>query len=93
MNTASLAVTSGMSPLFLFHMGALAVCIILALLRGKGTHRTWLVVFPVLAAVFDLVPLFNWVPFVPTVMHLLAIILGVMGGQAVVANAQNEEVA
>jgi hypothetical protein len=34
-------------------------------------------VFPIIASVFDLVAGLNLVPFVPTIMHLSAIIVGV----------------
>ena len=51
-------------------------------LRGGLIDKRWLVIFPILAAFFDLVPGFNWIPLVPTVMHLLAIILAVAGTKA-----------
>jgi hypothetical protein len=43
----------------------------------------WLVIFPILAAVFDLFPGLSAIPLIPTVMHLLAIILGVVGATAI----------
>ena len=42
--------------------------------RGKAIGKPWLVVFPSIAFVFDVV--LSFIPFVPTLMHLLAIILG-----------------
>ena len=92
-NTTVLAVSGELSVLLLAHVGALAVAIVLALWRGKTTRRLWLVIFPVLAAVFDLIPVLNWVPLVPTVMHLLAVILGVMGGQAAAPAPQQAKAA
>ncbi len=92
-NTTVLAASGGMSPLFLVHAATLVAAIVLALWRGKSTRRLWLVIFPVLAAVFDLIPVLNWVPLVPTVMHLLAVILGVMGGQALAPAPQQVKAA
>ncbi len=88
-NTTVLAASGELPILFLVHVGSLIAAVILALLRGKSTRRLWLVIFPILAAVFDLLPVLNWVPLVPTVMHLLAVIFGVMGGQTVAQARQN----
>ena len=75
-----------MVPFYLHVLCLLALCA-LGYLRGKLVNRAWLLVFPFLALVFDLVPVFTWIPLVPTVMHLLTIILGVAGVQAVVPRA------
>ena len=47
------------------------------------------IVVPILATVFDLVPGLSAIPLVPTVMHLLAIILGVVGVKATVAATES----
>lgn len=60
----------------------LVILIVITWFRGNFMAKKWLVIFPILATVFDLVPGLNAVPLVPTVMHLLAIILGVVGGSA-----------
>lgn len=60
-----------------FHLACLAVLIILTWFRGQLVGKNWLVIFPFLAAVFDFVPGLSFIPLVPTVMHLLAIILAV----------------
>lgn len=65
------------SLLFYLHLIFLAGLIALAYLRGREIGKTWLVIFPVLAAVFDMAPVLNLIPLVPTAMHVLAIILGV----------------
>jgi O-antigen ligase len=62
--------------LFAVHLALLLGLCALAYLRGAAGRR-WLVVLPVLALVFDLTPGLSLVPLVPTVMHLLAITLGV----------------
>ncbi len=79
MNAASAAVLGLLQPLFLIHLACLALLVALAWFRGVNIDKKWLAVFPVLAMVFDLMPGMNVIPLVPTVMHLLAITLGVVG--------------
>ena len=82
LNAAGSAAGIGMNPAFWLHLGALALLIGVAWMRGSPIGKTWLVIFPILALVFDLTPGLNFIPLVPTVMHLMAIILGVSGGAA-----------
>ena len=50
-----------------------AVIFAACLIRGRATSRIWLIVFPIVAAVFDmLLPL----PFVPTVMFIVILVVG-----------------
>ena len=83
LNTAGVASGVGIHPLFWLHLGALAVLVVVTWFRASLVNKQWIVVFPILATVFDLVPGLNMIPLVPTVMHLLAIILGVAGASAV----------
>lgn len=64
-------------PQFLMHVGAFAVLLLITWFRGNIVNKRWLLIFPILALVFDFVPVLSSIPLVPTVMHLLAIILGV----------------
>lgn len=80
---ASAAVGGGSSPAFLAHLGCLLLLITITWFRGSFINKRWLIIFPVLAAAFDLIPGLSSIPFVPTVMHLLAVILGVVGAQSV----------
>ena len=73
---ASVAATRGISPLFVLHFAFLTSLVVLAWMRGAQIRRKWLTVFPGLALVFDLTPGLNWIPIIPTTMHLLAIIIG-----------------
>lgn len=73
------AAAMGKNPLFWLHLISLIILVLLAWIRGGEANKKWLIIFPILALVFDLVPALSSVPFVPTVMHLLAIILGVVG--------------
>ena len=73
----------GFSPAFWLHLILLLILCVLAWARGAYVAKTWLVVFPIIALVFDLVTGLNFVPLVPTVMHLCAIIVGVISQRAV----------
>jgi len=76
---------AGVNPAFWIHFGAMLVLCFLCWVRGAYVDKSWLIVFPILATVFDFVPGLSAIPLIPTVMHLLAIILGVAGAKAVVA--------
>lgn len=78
-NMVIIAAKGAPSSWLLMHVAALVVMFILALARGSKTGRGWIVIFPILAAIFDFVPVLSWIPLVPTIMHLLAIIIGVIG--------------
>lgn len=73
----------GMNPFFWLHLLILLALVTLTWYRGNYIAKSWLVIFPVLALVFDLIPGLSSIPLVPTVMHLLAIILAVVGVNAV----------
>ena len=84
LNASGISAGAGMNPLFWLHLLALAVLVALAWFRGANVAKAWLVVFPILALVFDLVPGLSSIPLVPTVMHLFAIILGVISTNAAI---------
>ena len=67
----------GFHPAFWLHLALLLILCVLAWARGVYVAKIWLVVFPIIALVFDLVAGLNLLPFVPTIMHLCAIIVGV----------------
>jgi hypothetical protein len=85
LNTASNSVSGRMNPLFWFHLMILIALCASAWYRGGYIDKKYFVIFPILALVFDLVLSLSLIPLVPTVMHLLVIILGVM-----VATKNNE---
>lgn len=71
------AVTGGATlPAFLVHLACLIALCVFARMRGQIIGKGWLVALPVVAAVFDLVPLLNWIPLVPTAFHVAAIVIG-----------------
>lgn len=70
---------------FILHLSTMVLLIVITYFRGGIIGKKWLLIFPILAAVFDFIPVLSSIPLVPTVMHLLAIILGVAGAKASVA--------
>jgi len=72
------AADAGVNPFFWLHLGSLIALIVIAWFRGALIDKKWLIIFPILATVFDLAPGLSSIPLIPTVMHLLAIILGVI---------------
>ncbi|MEW5891007.1 MAG: hypothetical protein AB1768_18655 [Pseudomonadota bacterium] len=76
----SAALGLGPSPFWWLHLWSLGTLCLMAWTRGAIVGRGWLPVFPVIAAFFDMTPGVNVIPLVPTVMHIVAIILGVVSG-------------
>ncbi len=72
--------TRGPAPTWWAQAWCLAMLTTLAWARGKTIGKPHLAIFPFLAAMFDLVPGLKLIPLVPTVMHLLAMIIGVQSG-------------
>jgi hypothetical protein len=66
-------------PTDLFYWMCLAWLIVVGLvyLRGKAIRHAWLVIFPLLGAVFSLMPDLNWVPLLPTVLNVVCIICAI----------------
>ena len=92
-NAASLTVIEeiGPNPALIIHFLCLLVLIVFTYFRGILINKNWLLIFPILATFFDLMPGFSLVPMVPTVMHLLAIILGVVGTQVALGSVQEQK--
>jgi hypothetical protein len=80
------ATSAGMNPFFWLHLSILIILAVVTWFRGSNIDKKWLLIFPILALVFDLVPGLSSIPLVPTVMHLLAIILGVVGTKQAIAS-------
>lgn len=66
----------GPLPQWWLHAWALVMLILLGHVRGQLVGKRYLITFPLLAAVFDMVPGLSIIPMAPTVMHALAVILG-----------------
>lgn len=68
--------------LFWLHLGSIAALCLLTWLRGSHVKKSWLVIFPVVAGVFDLTPGLSLIPLVPTAMHICALVMGARGSGA-----------
>ncbi len=58
------------------HLGALVALIFLAWARGQVNGKRALIVFPIVAAAFDMLPVLSAIPLVPTVLHVIALVQG-----------------
>lgn len=72
------------TPATWIHLGSLLSLVVITWIRGSLSDKKWLIIFPVLAAAFDFLPMLNMIPLVPTIMHLLAMIVGVIGSKSAV---------
>lgn len=81
----------GPMPQWWLHAWALVMLVLLGHMRGKLVGRRYLMVFPLVAAVFDMVPGLSAIPLVPTVMHFLAIILGAIKPVVVSAAVKGDD--
>ncbi len=74
------AVGRGFTPQFWLHLWCLIMLVLVTSIRAKNVGKGWITIFPGLAVFFDLVPVLNLIPLVPTVLHLFALVLGAKGG-------------
>lgn len=73
-------------------LAALYICMAAAsFLRGAANDTKWALAFPLAAGVFDIAPLLSWIPFVPTVLNVIALVVGVRGGTTTVPTVANRE--
>lgn len=69
----------GPTPQWWMHFWCLFMLILVAYVRGKWIGKSFLPALPILALAFDLTPVLSSIPFIPTIMHVLVLILGAMG--------------
>lgn len=62
-------------PLFL-HISAMLALVWIGLIRGILIGKKWLVLLPIVAFAFDFIPKLSAIPIVPSVYHVLAIMVG-----------------
>ncbi len=72
---AGVATLGATAPQFVLHLLCLIALCVFAQIRGKIIGKTWLVALPVVAAIFDLTPILNWIPLVPTALHVAALVV------------------
>lgn len=68
---------NGLNLLLYVHLVSLGALALIAWLRGSEIGKVWIVTFPIIAGVFDIMPGLSMIPLVPTAMHIGAIIMGV----------------
>lgn len=64
---------------FLLHAFCLIVLCVISFMRGGWIGRKWIIVFPLIALFFDLTPGLSSIPFIPTILHIVVLILGATG--------------
>jgi len=62
-----------------------ALAVLVGVHAGKAAGRTWLAVLPFMALAFEMLPILTMIPLLPTVLHTLAIILGVSMAKPITA--------
>ena len=78
-NMVHLAAGGAGLVLLLAHVALLIGLCVIAHARGKVIDKGWLIAFPVMAAIFDIVPLLNFIPLIPTLFHAGALAIGASG--------------
>lgn len=78
-NGMAALVGRGPTPQWWMHFWCLFMLILISQVRGRMSSKPYLLAFPILALVFDLTPGLSAIPLVPTLLHLLCLILGAMG--------------
>lgn len=79
LNAASAATGLGPTPMWWMHAWCLAMLIIVAWGRGVRVEKRFLPVLSFIAALFDLTPVLNSIPFAPTILHIVVLVLGITG--------------
>jgi zinc-ribbon domain len=79
-NEGAAAIFGTYSMQFWWHLSCFPVAMFLAFIRGVRIARPWLIAFPFLAGVFDLIPGLNFIPLVPTIMHAVVLFIGASRG-------------
>ncbi|MEY4501026.1 MAG: hypothetical protein RIS52_916 [Pseudomonadota bacterium] len=69
-------IAGGRPVQFWYHISAYAGLIFLAYIRGVRIARVWLFAFPIFAMFFDLVPVINNIPWVPSILNIAALYIG-----------------
>lgn len=74
-SSGSLGMSMVNLPLLLHFCSMLMLCYI-CFVRGKLIGKTWLGFIPLIAIAFEFLPALSAIPLVPSVYHLLAIVIG-----------------
>lgn len=64
---------------FLLHAFCLIILCVISFMRGGWINKKWIVTFPIIALFFDLTPVLSSIPFVPSILHIIVLIIGATG--------------
>jgi len=92
-NGVSAALGMGFSPMWWAHFWALSMLFAIAASRGDLIGKRYIAWIAGLAGIFDLTPILSAIPFVPTVIHVVTIILGIEPKTEVPEKPSNEPLA
>ncbi|MFN3453765.1 MAG: hypothetical protein ACK41T_02320 [Pseudobdellovibrio sp.] len=73
----TLSASTTLSLLTFVHIGALLGLVAIAFYRGKNINKSWIWCLPLIAGFFDMTPVLNYIPFVPTLFHIMTLFFGV----------------
>jgi hypothetical protein len=65
------------NPALIIHLGSMLVLCLICNIRGALIGRRWLMLLPMIAIAFEFLPALSGIPYVPSVYHLLAIVIGI----------------
>lgn len=72
-------VGTGLMPQTWAHLWFLACLILLAWMRGASIEKRFLPAISFCAALFDMTPMLSAIPFVPTIFHVVTLVIGITG--------------
>lgn len=78
-NVLGASLNVGALPQFWIHVTLLYLAFIVTWFRGIYIGKSWITIFPFLAALFDMVPGFNWIFLIPTILHVITLVVAVQG--------------
>ncbi len=76
-NAFGMAFGIGPNPQWWVHVWFIVAITVISWGRSEFCTKKWLPIFPVLAGVFDMVPMLNSIPLIPTILNICGIIFGV----------------
>lgn len=70
----ALGLTGGLTIFWtVVHVSILIALMVISYQRGQYLNKSWLWCLPLVAALFDIIPVLSSIPFVPTLFHILTL--------------------
>lgn len=82
LNTISVGAGFGFPPQWWAHVWSLVMLAMITWVRGHWIGKNHLPIFAVLAGAFDMLPFLSMIPLAPTVLHVVALVVGSNSGAA-----------